>query len=275
MQTREVIKEIRWIRSLVSTELENWMFHKGMKEEPDVIRCIVDASQFADRLSRNAAAVQIMQAFGLDQLADRETFYAWVQGNTGSAARHRETSDADKHTKEMAGHSLTIAWRTMMSFVDPFEKLTTPEEMRTPELPKTFISFEIAGIDAENTPLPILSKATGFAEEAYEAVCRVYQTKDGDHLALVKIESGSIIRIDCKGLGEPIKHLKNLILEAWHKLRHKRAEEVLENSKAVLGSLAVIEHIAKRERDGSLSSEEAVYRTRFLGHKFVSCGGPE
>ena len=41
MQTREVIKEIRWIRSLVSTELENWMFHKGMKEEPDVIRCIV------------------------------------------------------------------------------------------------------------------------------------------------------------------------------------------------------------------------------------------
>ena len=40
----------------------------------------------------------------------------------------------------------------MMSFVDPFEKLTTPEEMRTPELPKTFISFEIAGIDAENTP---------------------------------------------------------------------------------------------------------------------------
>ena len=75
MQTREVIKEIRWIRSLVSTELENWMFHKGMKEEPDVIRCIVDASQFADRLPRNAAAVQIMQAFGLDQLADRETFY--------------------------------------------------------------------------------------------------------------------------------------------------------------------------------------------------------
>ena len=122
MQTREVIKEIRWIRSLVSTELENWMFHKGMKEEPDVIRCIVDASQFADRLSRNATAVQIMQAFGLDQLADRETFYAWVQGNTGSAARHRETSDADKHAKEMAGHSLTIAWRTMMSFVDPFEK---------------------------------------------------------------------------------------------------------------------------------------------------------
>ena len=86
---------------------------------------------------------------------------------------------------------------------------------------------------------------------------RAYQIKDSSTLTIVKVDSGSSIRIDCKGLGEPIKHLKDLILEAWHKLRHKRAEEVSENSKAVLGSLAVIEKINARERDNSLSKEEA------------------
>jgi hypothetical protein len=145
----------------------------------------------------------------------------------------------------------------MIGSVDPIETLTTPEEMRTLELPETFISFEIAGIGPMNTPLLRLAKATAFAEEAYEAVCRAYGTKDGQALALVKIESGSDIRIDCKGLGEPIKHLKELILEMWHKMRHKRAEEVVENNKAVLDSLAVFEQIKKRQQEGSLSAEEA------------------
>ncbi len=206
-------------------------------------------------LSRDATAVQILRAFHLSALLDRKEFFGWVDRLFSVETAHKMRDDSDK--KEMVPEdSVAIAWRTMIGSVDPIENLTTPEEMRTPELPETFISFELSSIAAENTPLPRLAKATAFAEEAYETVWRAYQIKGSGTLAVVKVESGSSIRIDCKGLGEPIKHLKDLILEAWHKLRHKRAEEVSENSKAALESLAVIKQIKARVADESLSPEE-------------------
>ena len=245
MQRREVINKIRWIHSQVPDDLEAWMFPPpGAKDiEPgNAIQNIHDVSRFVEVLSRDATAVQILRAFHLSALLDRKEFFGWVDRLFSVETAHKMRDDSDK--KEMVPEdSVAIAWRTMIGSVDPIENLTTPEEMRTPELPETFISFELSSIAAENTPLPRLAKATAFAEEAYETVWRAYQIKGSGTLAVVKVESGSSIRIDCKGLGEPIKHLKDLILEAWHKLRHKRAEEVLVNNEVVLGSLAAFEQI--------------------------------
>ena len=256
MQTRVVINKIRWIRSQLDDELKEWLFSVGSESSStNVVHNIVEATRFTELVSRDAAAVQILRAFGLGPLIDREELHKWIQWL--ATARSRRSSEEAQEKQETTKDPIASAWRIMIDSVDPIEDLTTPEEMRTPELPETFISFELVSIAPENTPLPRLAKATAFAEEAYETVCRVYQTKDSGTLAVVKVESGSSIRIDCKGLGEPIKHLKDLILEAWHKLRHKRAEEVLENSKAVLGSLAVFEQIKAREEDKSLSKEEA------------------
>ena len=262
MQTRTVINKIRWIRSLLSGELEEWLFPHDSAAEPRrigfTIANIHDASRFAELVSRDPAAVQILRAFDLSSLAIREEFIKWLTSLVSPERESKSKTRDDSDEKVMSrGDLIAIAWRTMIGSVDPIEKLTTPEEMRTPELPETFISFELASIDAENTPLPRLTKATVFAEEAYETVCRAYQTEGSGTLAVVKVESGSSIRIDCKGLGEPIKHLKDLILEAWHKVRHKRAEEVLENNKAIFDSLAVIERINAGERDGALSGVEA------------------
>ena len=258
MQTRTVINKIRWIRSQLPDGLEERLFSERDTEEAvrgGGIEFVHDTTRFTEVVSRDAAAVDILRAFDLRALVDRKETVQWLELLMVSAKHHdRDESAARSGPLE---DSVAIAWRIMMGSVDPIEKLTTPEEMRTPELPETYISFEIASIAAENTPLSRLAKAAAFAEEAYETVCRVYKTEGSRTLVIVKVESGSSIRIDCKGLGEPIKHLKDLILEAWHKLRHKRAEEVLVNNEAVLGSLAAIEQINLRVADGSLSPEEA------------------
>ena len=266
MQTRVVINKVRWIRSQLSKELEEWMFSISPRTEAqarNVVEMISDASRFAELVSRDAAAVEIFRAFGLGPLADRKELVKWLHWLTGRE-RSRGMEDDKEEKVKPSKDPIAIAWQTMIGSVDPIEKLTTPEEMRTTALPETFISFELVGIAAETTPLARLAKATAFAEEAYETVCRVYKTEGSGTLAVVKVESGSSIRIDCKGLGEPIKHLKDLILEAWHKLRHKRAEEVLVNNEAVLGSLAAIEQINLRVADGSLSPEEAEKLRRMI-----------
>ncbi|MCH8098115.1 MAG: hypothetical protein IID53_13675 [Proteobacteria bacterium] len=248
---------------IIRGALEVWLFPLGAKKDlagkhHDAIIMIHDASRFAEKLSRDTAGIQILRAFGLDALTDPEKFVRWLRlsplrERSGRAQEEQEEDRQKSQPNDLVDH----AWWVMIGSADPIEKLTTPEEMLTPELPETFISFELVSIDQENTPLPRLAKATAFAEEAYETVCRAYKIEGSGTLAVVKVESGSSIRIDCKGLGEPIKHLKDLILEAWHKLRHKRAEEVLVNNEAVLGSLAAIEQINLRVADGSLSPEEA------------------
>ncbi len=46
-------------------------------------------------------------------------------------------------------------------------------------------------------------------------------------------------------------------------------EVVVAPVQSAIGFLAVV------RQPGPLANENELYRTRFLGHKFVSCGGPE
>jgi hypothetical protein len=89
------------------------------------------------------------------------------------------------------------------------------------------------------------------------SIAHIHNTKIDESLSIIKIESGLGIRIDCKGSENVILHLKEFILESWHKIRHKRSEEVIENNKALLSSLAVIDKINQREIEKSLSPEES------------------
>ena len=81
MQTRTVINKVRWIRSLLSDELEEWLFLLSDATEMrrgGSVAMIHDASRFAELVSRDAAAVQIVRAFHLSLLADREEFVVWL-----------------------------------------------------------------------------------------------------------------------------------------------------------------------------------------------------
>jgi hypothetical protein len=153
----------------------------------------------------------------------------------------------------------------MINSIAPWQKLTTPAELLEKEIPEDIISIDIRV--AEGTvPLPMLIGAIENLELAYSAMARVY-LPDSDveaKLQVVSIQSGSAIRVDCKGLAEVVKHLKEFFLEAWSKVRHKRAEEIIERNSAVLSTLGVLDEIDARAKRGTLANEEAETLKRTL-----------
>ena len=121
-------------------------------------------------------------------------------------------------------------------------------------MPGDVLTLNIAP-QSERAAVSVLSRSTELLNDLYEATALAYHKK-AEGLLIVKVESGSSIRLDCKGLGDVVKHLKDFILEAWHKVRHKRPEEVIENNKALLSSLAIIDHINSCVSHHGLSPEE-------------------
>ena len=89
MQTRTIINKIRWIRSQLSDELEKWMFPVEPPEPVNPVEHIHNASRFAEVVSRDAAAVDILRIFGLHFLTDREKMLRWLDGHL-EAGRHGE-----------------------------------------------------------------------------------------------------------------------------------------------------------------------------------------
>ena len=177
----------------------------------------------------------------------------------GLRRAHQESQPDEKDDPDNMGARLTFAsvtWWTMIASAAPIESLSTPQELQGDQIPDDIITFEIRNPTEEPASIERLAKATSLILEAYKSVAKIY-AENIETLTIVKVESGSGIRIDCKGLGEPIKHLKDLILEAWHKLRHKRHEEVIENNKALFSSLAIMDKIASMERDNKLGKEDA------------------
>jgi len=85
MQTRTIINKIRWIRSQLSDELEKWMFPLQEPENINPIENIHNSSRFAEVVSRDAAAVDILRMFGLHFLTDREKMVQWLDGQLREA----------------------------------------------------------------------------------------------------------------------------------------------------------------------------------------------
>jgi hypothetical protein len=75
-------------------------------------------------------------------------------------------------------------------------------------------------------------------------------------LEIIKLESGTGLRIDLKGLGEPIKEIKNLILEMWSKHRHKRVDEIVDHNRALASSIHLLEEIGRKVKKGNLTDED-------------------
>lgn len=93
--------------------------------------------------------------------------------------------------------------------------------------------------------------------QIYEAMCALSHAKESKPLSLVYQASGSSFRFDFKGLGDAIKEVKNLLVEAWTRIRYRKDVDLRENVRTVLEGLSVIEVIDAKREKGKLSSEEA------------------
>ena len=275
MQTFQVIRTIKWIDMIIPDNAKRMLFgiqNIARERQPDPPNRMVEERMTAANqigaamidISRNPDAVTVLHAFGLSDLLNQEII---IKKFTMDIVEREESED--KFGK------LRGSYIGMIRNVEAWQKLTIPKDLQAKEPPDDFLTLNIIIPKSKSATVAMLSQSTSFLNDLYEAVAKVYNKKVEGDLVVVKIESGSSIRVDCKGLGDVVRHLKEFLLEAWHKIRHKRAEEVVEKNHALVSSLAIIDQIDSCVIKKSLSKEEAeALRRRVLKGAFglFECG---
>jgi len=263
MQPMDVIRTIKWIESIAPKEVIQGFFegalvrHPTSKSNPDNVLSTTHAlSVLAERVHRNPDAISVLQAFQLLDVLDPTYIVAFSK-----SALNPERVDSGDHFSHVVW-----PWRAMVNSVVAWEGLTVPPELRAGKIPDSIISIEMRPSEVEVT-LETVTSAFRYLDSAYAAIGRVYmgEANAQQKLDVVSIHTGSpTVRIDCKGLAGLVKELKLFLIEAWHKIRHKRTEELIERNSALLGTLGVVEVIERQRQQGGLGAEDAENLKRTL-----------
>jgi hypothetical protein len=131
----------------------------------------------------------------------------------------------------------------MVSCVKPLTALTIPAALLV-DLREDVLAVNLS--DRESLDLKVLAKVIGEVEALYDALNRVFGRAGAPPFQVIKIESGSSLRIDLRGLAETIKELKNAVLEIWNKHRHKKADDIIDQHRVVSSAIEVLTQIDQR-----------------------------
>jgi hypothetical protein len=260
VQSQTVIRTIKWIEDTVGKSFFEYIdkLLGRISDEKDNVtpfRVFMQIGQevgrFGIMLQRNNDAVQVLQSFKLSILAEPDKLIPLLSSDASGGP------DSRARTHHVLHETLYGPWRLMTRSREPWEALTVPEELREAGPHNDIVTIEIRMSGERTMPLPNLVKVSEYLESLYLTIARSYGIEHEGQLEILKVESGSDIRLDCKGVVNVIVHLKESLIEIWNKFRHKRADELLENNRALLASLAVMDEISARERDKVIAREEA------------------
>ncbi len=76
-------------------------------------------------------------------------------------------------------------------------------------------------------------------------------------MLVIYADSGSSFRFDFKGLGEPIKQIKSIFVDAWNNVRHRKADDFHHNGKAIIEGLDILRKIQSHRQQNILNPEDA------------------
>lgn len=251
MRTLEVIQTIEWITNQFDEELKRILFAPMAIHPEEMKSKVVNFKKFEqaaisiEKIKGNKKAVEVIKAFGIDLLLSEDflarTFNYYYGGDRDSESIMRERRDR---------------FFDMIRLTNPLKKLTFTEDLFEKETSDT-ISFVFHYDNEEKTNIFTISDVTKKIDLIYNSISRVKKIEDHTKLQLIKIESGSSIRIDCKGISEVVKELKEFIIEIWNKVRHKRVEEIIQRNNVTFDSLCLIEKVHELRENKVLTPEEA------------------
>jgi hypothetical protein len=261
MQTKKVIETIRWIERQYSEETKHIMFSGVLSryfrmgvdrtnreaDLPSVVKAMHELSMVGVSVRDNSAAMQVLQAFGLLNVVDSEFIakinLALFSGKSGGSSIE-------------SVYELRERWWSMMRCAGPLERLTTPADMMEPKHSQNYLSIDIRYPDSTPVRLSDFAAISATIEDTYELLIRIYSIESGGHLAVARVDSGSTIRIDFKGVAEVIQVLGKTLKDAYYLLRFHKIEEALANNRVILSTLDVMDRINDCEGRKSISSEE-------------------
>jgi len=258
MRAIEVISTIDWIaeqsgdfRAVLIQVLDR--YQRGSESErsspSEIYELVHRHGRLMDVLSSNPSAVEVITAFGLEEKLLQPKYLL------GKLARDV------KSPHEMLGGLWTELRRPLEELIavaKPLSTLVIPAEMQTSGPGKEDILS--VNLNRETLDLAVVMKTMSDLESLYDAVNRIHGNSAFSPLQILKIESGTSLTVNLKGLGEVIKQLKELIIEVWTKHRQKRVDEILDHHKVMASGIKLIDEIEKCVRKKSITPEDG---TRF------------
>jgi hypothetical protein len=255
MQTRDVLRTITWLEHLFPPEVKDgvfmrhFLFSRERKEIPP--RTILMTMNLLARLTplvqQHPHAPTVLKAFDLSPILDEE-----FQADFAAVALGGERPPQDRDRFEFLRN-----WYVMGGCLTPMVRLTVPGPLAGETAPDDIISIQILGDGRESLPASMFERTFRSFELIYATIGKLNDiAPDLQTLDVIKIESGSAVRIDFRGSADLVKCTKEFFIEAWQKIRHRRIDEVLEKNRAFSSTLGVIEDIQKGVSKGTFTPEE-------------------
>ena len=257
MQTIEMLQTIKWLSSQYSEGTRSILFTDELFNRPPERDAAIALLNAAHEISRVRAtliarpfAAQVLESFNLGQLLDEN----WpVHLSSLLGIKDRETSQMQELHNTLS--EIIKNWSLMQDCVGPVQELTTPSEVINEENFDEILTINIRS--EKEITVDSLSKVFMRAHELYEEIVELMGITQDDQLRVIYVASGSSKRFDLRGLGEPIKQLKKLILELWRKVRYQHIEDFRMSNNAILESLTTLKEINAQRENNTLSHDEA------------------
>ena len=254
MQTIQFFQTVKWIQSQFSeSTIKFFLMAKPwkdrMEEQPEypmdvLLRISHEIANVQPKLVSHPFAPGVLNAFGLGYLLDL-AFPADFAAGFFSRGEKRF-----KEVDEIGGHL-----HVMIECIEPIQKITTPPAIIDEKDFDEILTVELRCGERFDPSTETISEMLKSINIIYIHVAKMQGAEGAGNLSTLYIASGSDYRFDFKGLGEPIREIKKLLVEAWDRVRHRKAEDLHSNKRAVLSGLKTLERI-KSGRDKKLISDE-------------------
>lgn len=274
MQTIEFIKTARWIIDQYTDATKLYLFEQQFREEllepvrgdekegrrasEGFVNSVLNATHemvlVAEKLRSHPHAPKILEAFGLNSLIEREYIITLAE----RVVAFRERNIESLHILDNTLGPLPHRWEIFVSSLNPVEVLTIPKEIAEEKDFDEVLTLEMKYEQRAGPPVETISKILANTTKLYESVAIALGFDEFDPLLVIYTASGSSFRFDFKGLGEPLKQVKELLVETWKKIRHRRADDFHHNSKAILEGLNLLSEIRVHYEQNVLDSETTV-----------------
>lgn len=266
MQTIEFLETAKWIIAQYDAQTTALILRGGIREQmmrspdvanrnPDLYGMILGSTHemaiIADKLRANRHAELILETFGLGRLLDKN-FIVKIAETTVASPSERNLGPGEIF--ELLD-PIWRSWRLLSDCIGPIEELTIPQEVAKEQDFDEILTIEMRYESRVRPQAATISKVLTNVTKLYEAVAIASGHKDFDPLVVVYAATGSSFRFDFKGLGEPVKQVKELLTEAWKKIRHRKADDFHHNSKAILDGLNLLGEIRLSASQNVLDSE--------------------
>ncbi|MGB8353196.1 MAG: hypothetical protein WCD79_04860 [Chthoniobacteraceae bacterium] len=270
MNTTQYFENANWLISEIGSEIPQALFttsvvHQLLQTQNSAapqnrteflqktLKATHEFASIQQSILKNDNAKKILIAFNLSSLLD-ENFSLNFASNVVTLSGGGEKAAQEQFQNfHVSVSTIATNWQTLSNSLGPLQAAILPANVLNDRTNDTVLILEIR---QEGTAMPnAASLATIFESinTLYQSVMRAIQAESAPGLEIVYITSGSTVRIDLKGIGDAVKYVKELFIEGWEKIRHRKADDFHHNAKATLDGLHTLKVLQEHR---SLNPEE-------------------